>query len=195
MKEQQINFMNKKGILTLEEVRVILDYIVDKGSLLMDPTKSSKQNAMLVASLCDKFQIPYMPFYMNQFGMDELDHYFGITGFETEKGPICFLIDLSYIKFAEKFYNLNSEDDKNSKLVHSPGLFISDEMKTQLLDSKYITLTDKNFEEYISGFIDTYRLANSIDERNAYDKIYELLQKYDINLVDNDYLNSGGKTY
>jgi hypothetical protein len=58
-----------------------------------------------------------------------------------------------------------------------------------------MTLTDKNFEEYISGFIESYRIANPIDERIAYDKIYELLDTYHINFVDKDYLKGAGKTY
>ena len=199
MKEQQIKQIINKGILDIEDIKIVLDYIVKKISSSMDIndsfTRLCKESSLSVSNLCDKLNIPYIPFSMGSIGMGELEHHFGITGFNTEHGQICFLLDLTYIQFTEKTYPINLKNVKGTKQVHSPGTFISDELKYQLVNSRYMTLTDKNFEEYISGFIESYRMANPIDERLAYDKLYELLENYGINLVDNDYLNDVGKTY
>jgi hypothetical protein len=199
MNEQHIRLITKKRILTIEEIKEILNYIVNKISTSLDIndsyTRLCKESSISVDNLCDKLNIPYIPFNMSEIGMGELEHHFGITGFNTEYGQICFLLDLTYIQFTEKTYPVNLKNGKGSKQVLSPGMFVSEELKKQLVNLRYITLTESNFEEYVGGFIESYRLANIVDERNAYDKIYELLRKYGINLVDKDYLNSEGKTY
>ena len=199
MNEQQIKILVKKGELTIEEIKQILDYIVNNIKAKLDINDSStrlcKESSIEIWNLCDKLNIPYIPFNLGSLGMGEMEHHFGITGFNTQYGQICFLLDLTYIQFIEKTYPVNLKNARGTKKVSSPGTFISDELKYQLVNSRYVTLTDKNFEEYISGFIDSYRLANPIDERIAYDKIYELLDTYHINFVDKDYLKGAGKTY
>lgn len=199
MKEQQIKLLVKKEELTIDEVKEILDYIVNNVKSKLDINDSStrlcKESSMFISNLCNKLEIPYIPFSMGEIGMGEMEHHFGITGFNTEHGQICFLLDLTYIQFIEKTYPINLKNVKGVKHVYSPGTFISDELKYQLVNSRYMTLTDKNFEEYISGFIESYKMANPIDERLVYDKSYELLENYGINLVSNDYLNDIGKTY
>lgn len=199
MNEQHIKDIMMKNVLTTEQIKVVLDYIVNTISMHLDVndshTRLCKESSMSVATLCDKLNVPYIPFNMGEIGMGELEHHFGMTGFNTEYGQICVLIDLTYIQFTEKTYPVNLKNEKGTKQVLSPGIFISDELKQQLINSKYMILTEKNFEEYISSFIESYRIANTIDERNAYDKIYELLENYGINLVDKDYLNGQVKTY
>lgn len=199
MNEQHIKNIMKKNVLTLDEIKVVLDYIVNTISMHLDVndshTRLCKESSMLVATLCDKLNVPYIPFSMSEIGMGELEHHFGITGFKTEYGQICVLIDLTYIQFTEKTYPVNLKGEKGTKQVPAPGTFISDELKQQLINSRYITLTENNFEEYISGFIESYRIANSVDERNTYDKLYESLIMFGINLVDTDYLNGQAKTY
>ena len=199
MKEQQIKFLTKKDVLTKDEIKNILDYIVNTvGTFLHlsdSTTRLCKESSMYISNLCNKLNVPYIPFSMGEIGMGELEHHFGITGFNTEYGQICFLIDLTYIQFTEKTYPINLKNRKTTKHVWSPGTFVSDELKHQLINLGYVTLTNKNFEEYISGFIQSYGMANPLDERITYDKLYSLLESYGVNLVDNDYLKCTGKTY
>lgn len=199
MNEEIIRRLMNKGILTLDEVKSILDYIANDIRSTMDVndpyTRLCKESSMAIWNICDKFNIPYIPFSMSDIGMGDLEHHFGITGFQTEYGQLCFLLDLTYIQFTSKTYSINVKNEKSTKLVTSPGMFVSEENKGQLVESGYLILTEENFDDYISGFIESYRLANPIDERVVYDSAYDLLLKYNINLVNKNYSNNQGITY
>jgi len=196
---ERIKFIARKEELTIEEIKEVINYIVniisESLNIKYSHTRLCKESSMAVATLCEKLNIPYIPFSMGEVGMGELEHHFGITGFNTKYGQICVLIDLTYVQFTEKTYPINLKNDKITKLVPSPGMFVSSELKEQLVNSKYMVLTENNFEEYISGFIESYRMANPLDERSAYDQLYELLSTFGINFSDEDYLNSQVKTY
>ena len=196
---ERIKFIARKEELTIEDINEVINYIVNIVSESLNikhsHTRLCKESSMAVATLCEKLNIPYIPFSMGEVGMGELEHHFGITGFNTKYGQICVLIDLTYVQFTEKTYPINLKNDKITKLVPSPGMFVSSELKEQLVNSKYMVLTENNFEEYISGFIESYRMANPLDERSAYDQLYELLSTFGINFSDEDYLNSQVKTY
>lgn len=199
MNFETIKQLAKKNILTIDETRLILDYIVNNIKSKLDKnvpfTRLCKESSMQVWSLCDKLNIPYIPLNLECLGMSEMKHHFGIVSFQTEYGKICFLIDLTYLQFIGKTYLVNAKTNNSTKLVSSPGNFISEENKNQLLQFGYLTLTDKNFEDYISSFIESYRSSNSIDERNTYDKAYDLLEEYNINFVEKDYLKNESITY
>lgn len=196
---ESVKHLAIQQVVSIEEVKVILDYIINNVKARLDINDSStrlcKESSMEVWNLCDRLNIPYIPFNLGSFGMSEMEHHFGITGFQTEHGQICFLIDLTYIQFTDSKYAINEKEKNTTKLVSSPGNFISEENKKQLLESRYLILTEKNFDDYISSFIESYRLANHIDERQSYDKAYDLLGEYNINLVNKDYLNNQGITY
>lgn len=199
MNFETIKGLTSKSILTIDEIKIILDYIVNNIKSRLDIndtfTRLCKESSMAVWDLCNRLNIPYIPFNTGSLGMSELEHHFGITGFQTEYGQICILLDLTYIQFTQNKYPVNLKNQKNSKLVSSPGIFILEENKKQLLESRYLTLTEENFDDYISSFIESYKLVNNIDARIVYDEAYELLQKYGINLVDKDYLKNNGITY
>jgi len=199
MEFEEIKQLANKSILTIDEIKIILDYIVNNIKLRLKindaSTRMCKQSSMAIWDLCDRLNIPFLQFNTNSIGMSELEHHFGITGFQTEYGQVCFLLDLTYIQFTEEKYGVLLKNKKSTKLVLSPGNFISEENKNKLLDKGYLILTEQNFDDYISSFIETYRLANSIDERIVYDEAYNLLQNYGINLADNDYLKNQSITY
>lgn len=194
-----IKQLANQQILTLDEVKIVLEYIVNDIKSKLDindtSTRLCKESSMSVWELCDKLGIPYVPFNSGSLGMREMEHHFGITGFQTEYGQICFLLDLTYIQFTDRTYPVNVEIKKTTKMVPAPGNYISKENKQQLLESRYLTLTQDNFDDYIGSFIESYRLANPIDERQIYDDAYTLLEKYNINLADKNYLNNQGITY
>lgn len=199
MKTEDIKKIVSKGVLSLDEIKLVLDYIVSCIRSNMDvntsETRLCKESSIKICSICDKINVPYVPFSMGEYGMSELQHYYGITGFQTEYGQICFLLDLTYIQFAEKLYPVNVRGVPTSKDVLSPGNFVSDDVKNTLISKGYLTLTESNFEDYIRGFIETFKLVNPINEEKTYELIYNSLNKEKINLVDKDYLNNKGITY
>ena len=199
MNFETIKQLTNKSILTIDEIKMILDYIVNviKSKLDINDTytRLCKESSMAVWSLCERLNIPYIAINTGGIGMSELEHHFGITGFQTEYGQICFLLDLTYIQFTQNTYPINLKKQKRTKLVSSPGNFISEENKKQLLESRYLTLTEQNFDDYISSFIESYRLANPVDERIVYDEAYTILQNNNINFTDTDYLKNQGIAY
>ena len=197
MNEQQIKQILNKKIFTIDEIQLVLDYIVNNIKSKMDInhsyTRLCKESSLAVSDLCEKLKIPYIPFSLGSFGMKELEHHFGITGFPTEYGQICFLLDLTYKQFDVKEYPINLKNEKRTKLITSPGMFISEENKDQLINSRYLILTENNFEDYISSFIESYRLANKVDARLIYDKVYDDLLSCNINLIEKDYTKNNAK--
>jgi hypothetical protein len=199
MNFETIKQLANKNELTIDEIRIILDYIVNTIKSKLDIndsyTRLCKESSMEVWNLCNKLNILYIPFNLGSFDMSGMEHHFGIISFQTEYGKIYFLIDLTYSQYVGKTYLINAKTNNSRKLVSSPCNFISEENKNQLLQFGYLTLTDKNFEDYISSFIESYRSSNSIDERNTYDKAYDLLEEYNINFVEKDYLKNESITY
>lgn len=181
--------------MTLEEIKNKLDYIINTIRQNLDvnnsQTRMCKESSLHVLKLCDGLGIPYIPFSMGELGMPELEHHFGITGFNTEEyGQICFLIDLTYIQFTDKEYYINLRNKSEAKLSLSPGNFISDENKNNLLKNGYLTLTEETFNNYLGCFIEANKLVNNIDEQEIYQRAHTLLKNFGINFIDQDYLNN-----
>lgn len=195
--EESVKKIIDKGVLSIDEVKKVLDYLISCIRTTMDvntsETRLCKESSMKLCSICDKLNIPYIPFSMSTYDMSELEHHYGITGFQTEFGQICFLLDPTYIQFTESLYYINKKGENNSKKVLSPGNFISSENKEFLISNGYLTLTQSSFNDYISSFIESFKLVNPINEEKIYELIYDSLRKFNINLVEKDYLRN--RTY
>ena len=120
MNFETIKELANKSVLTIDEIKIILDYIVNNIKSRLDindaSTKLCKESSMTVWNLCDRLNIPYIPFNASSIGMSELEHHFGITGFQTEYGQVCFLLDLTYIQFTQDTY----PSSETSYLTTSP---------------------------------------------------------------------------
>ena len=189
----EIQKLISKDIKSIEDIKQILDYLVSNVRKNLDINDSStrlcQESTIYLMRLCDKYNIPYIPLNMGELGMKDLQHHYGITGFQTEFGQICCLLDLTYIQFTEKEYPINGNN------VLSPGNFISDENKNILVKKGYLTLTEENLNDYIRSFIETHKLVSKTNEDFVYDKLYSNFKKFHINFVDKDYLNNKGFNY
>ena len=189
----EIHELISKDIKYIEDIKQILNFLVSITRKQLNINDSStrlcQESSIYLMKLCDKFNIPYIPINMGELGMKDLEHHFGVTGFQTEFGQICFLLDLTYIQFTEEKYPVNGNS------VLSPVNFISDENKDMLVQKGYLTLTEENLNDYIRSFVETYKLVNKTNEAFIYDKLYSLLNTFHINLVDKDYLNNKEITY
>lgn len=183
--------------MSSSEIKTILDSIVKKARSQLDINDSStrlcKESSLLVARLCEQNDIPYIPFNMAEIGMPELEHHYGITGFKTDNGQICILIDLTYIQFTEKTYPVNVKNNQTVKNAIAPGNFISEENKNKLIKYGYITLTEDNVNDYFGSFIETNKRVNYINEENVFKKIYSHFNSFGINVLQSDYLNNKSK--
>ena len=181
MKREEIKQIAKKGILTIDEIKLILNYLVyevRKNLNINDAsTRLCKESSMYLLYLCDDINIPYIPIANNELLMPSLEHHFGITGFNTSEGQLCFLLDLTYIQFTQKYYSVNNKN------ILSPGNFISDESKKELVSLGYLTLTEKNLEDYLNSFIESYRQIFNVNSKFIYDKLYKLFNKFNINII------------
>ena len=180
--------------LTAEQIKYILDFIVNKTitkiSIKDSTTRDCKESSIFVNSLCNRLDIPYIPFSFSELNMNELEHHFGIAGFNTNIGQVCVLLDLTYIQFTEETYPVVNKKNMRSVDVLSPVNFVDYSIVSSLVKSGYITLTKENFYEYINGFISSYKLVNQINENDVYNKLFNLFDKFDINFIEYDYLNN-----
>lgn len=199
MNKEQLKQLTSKQILSLDEVKFILDSLANEIKNTMDVNDSStrlcKESSFALWQMCSDIGLPYVPFSMGDLSMTELEHHFGITGFKTEYGQICFLLDLTYIQFTETLYPVNISGMNVTKEILSPGNFISEKNKETLVNSGYITLTKENYDDYLRSFIETNKLVNTVNEDLIYQKVYSLLNQYYINLVEKDYINNQGISY
>ncbi len=179
------------------KIKYILNLIVKEARTKLDindpTTRLCKESSLFVAKLCDINDIPYIPFSMSEIGMPELEHHYGITGFMTDVGQVCFLIDLTYIQFTDKLYPVNVKGEAKTINALSPGNFISNENKDNLLKKGYIVLTESNFYDYFGSFIETNKRVNKIEEEKIYQKIYSKFNSFGINILDDNYLNKKEK--
>lgn len=194
MNEVEIKLLIEKHIKKIEDIEKILDFlyvrIKNKLKINISETRLCKESSIEIAKLCDKLNIPYIPFSTKELGMDGLEHYFGITGFNTEFGQICILIDFTYIQFIEDEYAINIKNEKISKYAFSPGIFIRQDNKVNLIKKGYLVLTKENFDDYLRSFIESYKLVNYLDDSLVYSKMHQLFNIYNINLLEKDYLNN-----
>ena len=180
-----------------KNIKTILDSIANqvrtKFRIKDSTTRECKESSLFTATLCDRVGIPYVPFNLPSLGMKELEHHFGVTGFKTDVGQVCVLIDLTYIQFTEKTYPVYVRGTMTAKDAPSPGNFISDETKNKLLKDGYIILTENNFYDYFGSFIETNKRVNKMDEEKMYKRIYDEFSSFGINLLSDDYLNKKSK--
>ncbi|MBQ9072538.1 MAG: hypothetical protein IJY25_05225 [Bacilli bacterium] len=199
MNKDQLKQLMTKQVLSLEEVKFVLDSLVNEIKNTMNVNDSStrlcKESSMALWKLCSDIGLPYIPCSMSEINMSDLEHHYGITGFKTEYGQICFLLDLTYIQFTEDLYPVNVGGINGTKEVLSPGNFISEENQETLVNSGYITLTKENYDDYLRSFIETNKLVNQVNEDLIYGNAYSLLGQYHINFVEKDYINNQGISY
>lgn len=199
MNEQLVIRLMSKQFKTIDDIKNILDFIVVDMRSSLDinniDTRLCKECSISLINVCNKLGIPYIPFSMSEIGMEELEHHYGITGFNTEFGQICILLDLTYIQFNTSGYSVNLKNKLMDKQVLSPGNFISEKNKTMLVKSGYLTLTKENYDDYLRSFIETYKLLNPINEDLVYDIAYKNLEDFNINFSNKDYLNNKGITF
>ena len=183
----------------LDEVKLVLDSLVKeiRNNMYVNDssTRLCKESSIALWQLCNDIGLPYIPCNLGDFNMKDLEHHYGITGFKTEYGQICFLLDLTYIQFTKNLYPVNINGMNGSKEVLAPGNFISEENKKNLINLGYMTLTEENYIDYLRSFIETNKLVNQINEAFIYEKAYSFLNQYHINLVEKDYINNRGISY
>lgn len=196
MREKETKQQPFEGVLTLEEVRELLNYIVYAVRMKIKTNKlfpsSYKKSSIIISKLCKELNIMYLPINIKDFGMSQFEHNFGIMSLETEVGHMNFLIDINYLQLQNRKFQIRNI---NKKVFSYPDFFISEENKQQLVKNGYLTLTQQNFDDYISSFIESYKLINNIDERDSYDKLCLVLESHNIDFVNKDYLNNNGITY
>ena len=199
MNEEIIRQKMAQKILSLDEIKDILNYIVSHVRENLDindsHTRLCQQSCMKTSDICNRLNIPYIMFDMKSLSMGELQHYYGITGFQTEFGQICFLLDTTYIQFTEKDYPVNVSGETKVKYVTAPGNFMTPENKDRLVENGYLTITEDSYNDYLRSFIETYKLVNKVNESQVYESAYNDLFQCNINFASKDYLNNQGITY
>lgn len=178
-------------ILNKEEIKKILDYLIKTTRNILDIEENDSvkciESSLFLRRLCDKIDIPYIPFANNELGMKELEHYYGIVAFNTEIGQVCFLIDATYIQFDKEKYPIEG------KLVTSPGKYINGDLKQQLINNGYFTMTHENIIEYLNSFVTSYNNLYKINNDLVITKFYKMLENFNIKVKDDDYLNNNFK--
>ena len=81
----------------------------------------------------------------------------------------------------------------SNKLIVSPGEFIDENLKQQLINNGFFTLTPENIYEYLNSFVQSYSSLYKIDKDLVFNKFYELLKEFNINVIDHDYLSNNLK--
>lgn len=191
----------QKPTLTIEEVKLALDFISSEIRNNLDvntpSTRLCKESSCAVEDLCYFLAIPCIQFCTSELGVTPLEHHFGILGFKTEQGQICFLVDLTYIQFSLDKYNIDAPKTQVIPII-SPGKFMDEAIKEELIKNGYLTLTEENITQYINGFINGYKSLyienqnknllklEKINEQDVFNKLYNLFKKYHINVVAED---------
>lgn len=147
------------------------------------------ESSLTLWRLCDKVDIPYIGFNINEVGLNNFIHHYGICSVEG----VCALIDLTYNQFIDNKYPLYF--DKDRILVNSPINYLREENKYNLLTKGYMILTEENYIDYITSFINSYKSVKNIDDSIIYDKAYKLLEDFNIKFVEKEYLNNKKITY
>lgn len=181
----------RKDYLTKDEIRIVLNYLITttRTNLNIDKYDSVKcvESSIFLDRLCEIIDIPYIKFSNNELGMRELEHHYGILGLNTEIDQVCFLLDATYMQFDKKTYTMSN------KLIVSPGEFIDENLKQQLINNGFFTLTPENIYEYLNSFVQSYSSLYKIDKDLVFNKFYELLKEFNINVIDHDYLSNNLK--
>lgn len=165
------NKLRNNETLSLDEVKVVLDYIVkearDKSGFSYDPRKCFECNN-IIGNLCYKYNILFVPMCIQSFNMKGFDHYYGYITFNSET-PVTVIIDPTYIQFDPKYLNDKNEDvviyiNESSISLTPPGHYLNDKDRNCLVNDGYLTMTEEHFTNYISAFILSYKSAVSINQ-------------------------------
>lgn len=173
-KEEIINKLANKSVLTIEEARLLLDTICN---LIKEEFKIKDNSCRQCISsydeimkLCLKNNIEFSGLNNEYIGLDAIPHYYNFIGLETTAGGIWFLIDPTYIQFDCDEYIVDI-DFENKKYV-SPGTYFPKEYKEELLKYGYITYTKEHFYSYINSFVIS---INKRDKTNI--KVEDVIKK------------------
>lgn len=188
---EDIKKLTQKEYLTQEEVRDVLNYLITttrrKLNITEDDCIKCEESSMFLDRLCEIADIPYIRFANSELGMKELAHHYGILGLNTEIGQVCFLLDATYMQFNKETYPVEN------KQVISPGEFIDENIKEQLIKDGFITLTKENAYHYINSFVESYNTLYKIDKNLVINNFFETLKTFNINILGEEYLTDNLK--
>lgn len=188
---EDIKKLKEKEYLTEEEVKIILNYLITTTRRKLDITEDDcikcEESSMFLDRLCISTNIPYIRFSNSELGMKDLAHHYGIIGLNTEIGQVCFLLDATYMQFNKETYPVEN------KQVISPGEFIDENIKEQLIKDGFITLTKENAYQYINSFAESYSSLYKIDKDSVINNFFETLKTFNINILGEEYLTDNLK--
>lgn len=180
-----IEKLNQEKTLTVEEIRCVLDYIMQEAKkkngifetnqelyfkkpeqIEISDYTVCEECSKEIAKLCRGFKIKNCIVDTQALGIPDLKHYFEIIKFNSEENLI-FIVDLTYIQFLKSKYPVYIECNKVD--VVAPGKFFSVKNKNELMWNGYITCTEQNFKDYISAFIKSNKTGRNIDENEILD--------------------------
>lgn len=172
--------LKKEQVLSNQEVKCVLDYIVEKSQKNSGINENRQQLYFKkkedieisdytvceeccdeISKLCESFKIKHIKAHTERLLIPDLKHYFEIIKFNSEENLI-FIVDLTYIQFLKDKYPVYM-DGKTVDVV-SPGKFFSRKNKNELMWNGYITCTEQNFKDYISSFIKSNKTVRKIEE-------------------------------
>ena len=175
-----IEKLNKEQNLTPEEIKYVLEYIMQEANNKNGITETNQQLyfkrpeqieishytvceecSKEISKLCNGLKVKNCIVDTQSLGLPDLKHYFQIIKFNSEENLI-FIVDLTYIQFLKNTYPVHI----NGKPVDvvAPGKFFSTKNKNELMWNGYITCTEQNFKDYISAFIKSNKTGRNIDE-------------------------------
>lgn len=175
-----IEKLNQEQNLTPEEIKYVLDYIMQEAKNKNGITETNQELyfkrpeqivishytvceecSKSLANLCNALKIKNCIVDTQALGIPDLKHYFEIIKFNS-KDNLIFIVDLTYIQFLKNTYPVHI----NGKPVDvvAPGNFFSRKNKNDLMWNGYITCTEQNFKDYISAFIKSNKTGRNIDE-------------------------------
>ena len=180
-----IEKLNKEQNLTPEEIKYVLEYIMQEAKNKNGITETNQQLyfkrpeqieishytvceecSKEISKLCNGLKVKNCIVDTQSLGLPNLKHYFQIIKFNSEENLI-FIVDLTYIQFLKNTYPVHI----NGKPVDvvAPGKFFSTKNKNELMWNGYITCPEQNFQDYISAFITSHRTGRNIDENAILD--------------------------
>ena len=180
-----IEKLDQEQNLTTEEIKYVLDYIMQEAKNRNGITETNQQLyfkrpkqieishytvceecSKEIAKLCNGLKIKNCIVDTQALGLPDLKHYFEIIKFNSKENLI-FIIDLTYIQFLKNTYPVYI--DGKAVDVVAPGKFFSTKNKNELMWNGYITCTEQNFKDYISAFIKSNKTGRNIDENAILD--------------------------
>lgn len=180
-----IEKLDQEQTLTVEEIKYVLDYIVEKAKKNSGINETQKQLYFKkpeeirisdytvckecceeISKLCRAFKIKHSKVNTQRLLIPDLKHYFEIIKFNSEEN-LVFILDLTYIQFLKNRYPVYI-NDKTIDVV-APGKFFSRKNKNDLMWNGYITCTEENFKDYLNAFIISNKMVRNINQNEILD--------------------------